>query len=84
MATIRKDTGSITVTGTLDAAQTFNSAGGGYTIKVKSDDEQAINLVSRARKHAAAEITFNFFEIEELVDPEDPDQLTLDGLQDKE
>ena len=84
MATIRKDAGSITVTGTLDAAQTFNSAGGGYTIKVKSDDEQAINLVSRARKHASAEITFNFFEIEEVVDPEDPNQLALDGLQEED
>jgi len=78
MATVRKDAGSLTITGTLDGAQTFNSAGGGYTIKVKSDDENAINLVSRARKHASAEITFSFFEIEEVVEPgEDPRQMTL-------
>lgn len=78
MATIRKAAGELTVTGTLDAAQTFNSAGGGYTIKVKSDDENAINLVSRARKHASAEITFKFFEIEETPEPgEDPRQMTL-------
>lgn len=84
MATKKTPSGSLTVTGTLDAAQTFNSAGGGYTIKIKSDDEQAINLVSRARKHASAEIVFNFFEIEEVVDPDDPDQLHLDGLQDED
>ena len=86
MATIRKEAGQLTITGTLDGAQTFNSAGGGYTIKVKSDDEGAINLVSRARKHASAEITFHFFDIEEVPDPsdpEDPSQLTLGDLEEE-
>ena len=87
MATVRKDAGELKITGTLDGAQTYNSAGGGYTIKVKSDDGNAINLVSRARKHASAEITFHFFDIEEVPDPsdpEDPSQLTLDDLEDKD
>jgi hypothetical protein len=84
MATVRKPSGSLKVTGTLDGGRTFNSAGGGYAVILKSDDEQAINLLSRARKHASAEITFEFFDIEEVVDPEDPDQLKLDGLQDED
>ena len=82
MAVKRTETGQLVIDGSLTTARTFNSKGGGYLIQIESDDEQAINLVSRARKHASAVIKFEFYEIEELVEEDDPSQQELDGLDD--
>ena len=87
MATVRKPSGSLQLSGSWENGKVFSTAGGGYAITFKSDDEAAINLVSRSRKHASAEIHIEFYDIEEVPDPsdpEDPSQLTLGYLEDKD
>jgi len=80
MATVRKASGTLQVTAMLHSAQTTKDGGGGWIIKLKVDGEGAVSLAERARRSANAEVNFEFFEIEEVVDKEDPDQLQLDEL----
>jgi hypothetical protein len=75
------------LTGSWENGKVFSTAGGGYAITFKTDDEGAINLVARSRKHASAEIDIEFYDIEEVPDPsdtEDPSQLTLGDLEDED
>ncbi len=71
--------GQVQVEATLTKGGSVQVNGGGYNIQLQSNDEVAIELVKRAKNHASAMITFDFYTTEQTIDdPEDPAQQTFE------